>query len=280
MAHARSQHLASACLLRVVASMRNDVYLTHVLLAVHQLGGEEDGERATQDDGECSDESESDTGERLMATTVQNANCQCMAGAQGGCHHVCMLLQLVRLLQMSSRELMSHNPETPTGRACKWILNHCRGGRGASDKEWHFLPLWRMVDRLREVRDPKRQCLGLGQQKAASTRGVVAINRKSALNPHPDGGRWAESRKHFDEGVTISTKQADHVEEFIASLSELTLGTRGFVDSDMMATRVLPARVRSDSGEDSCQDSGESLRDDPDEETCDDSGEDSCGGSV
>ena len=63
-----------------------------------------------------------------------------------------------------------------------------------------------MVDHLREVRDLKRPCLGLGQQKAASTRGVVAINRKSTLNPRADGGRWVESRKHFDEGVTISTK--------------------------------------------------------------------------
>ena len=118
------------------------------LLAVHQLGGEGDGERATRDEGECSD-SESGTGERLTAATVHSANCQCMA--QGGCHHVYMLPQPVRLSQMSSQELMSHNPGTPTGRACKWILNNCRGGRGTADKEWHFPPLWRMVDHLREV---------------------------------------------------------------------------------------------------------------------------------
>lgn len=80
-------------------------YNVHVLLTVHKLGGDEGEVTATPDDGNADELPPNSNVERTIATSVQKANCQCTAGARGGCHHVCMLLHLVRLLQVSTEEL-------------------------------------------------------------------------------------------------------------------------------------------------------------------------------
>ena len=246
----RSHRPAPPCIHRANASMQSQSYFTYVRLAVHELGGEEqEEEMGTQDDGvDIGDVASSS--ELYVATTVQNANCECTAGVSGGCHHVCMLLQLVRLLQMSSRELLCQNPLTPTGRACKWILEHCRGGRGKEDNGWCFMPLSLVADDLRDTRDPKRQCLGLGQEKAASTRGVVTTNRAGVFNPHRQGGRWAESSKHFHESRSLAADQSILVEKAYDTLQKESAGARGSVESNALAKRALEPSVRHDSDED------------------------------
>lgn len=49
--------------------------------------------------------------QRLVATGVQRAWCECQSGAGGGCHHCCQLLQLVRLLQLTERDLETWDHE-------------------------------------------------------------------------------------------------------------------------------------------------------------------------
>ena len=57
---------------------------------------------------------------RYVATRVIRAPCTCQAGAGGGCHHMCQLLQLTRLLQLTEVELEYWNPKSPTSVACQW----------------------------------------------------------------------------------------------------------------------------------------------------------------
>lgn len=93
---------------------------------------------------------------RLVATSVIAASCQCQSGAGGGCHHVCQLLQLVRLLQLTERELLTWDPASPTSVACRWILNNCGGGRGSEDDVFRNKPLTLVAEEIRKLRDPKR----------------------------------------------------------------------------------------------------------------------------
>lgn len=86
-------------------------------------GGESDGSEATA--------------RRLVATAVVAAWCECTSGAAGGCHHVCQALHLARLLRLTEHELETWDPESPTSRACQWILEHCGGRRGTEFDIFH-----------------------------------------------------------------------------------------------------------------------------------------------
>ena len=62
------------------------------------------GDEKSDNWGECG--AHRDDRSRLVATEVADAICTCVVGLTSGCHHVCqLLLQLVRLLQMTNIEL-------------------------------------------------------------------------------------------------------------------------------------------------------------------------------
>lgn len=107
-----------------------------------------------------------------------------------------MLLQLIRLLQMSSREISEFDPTTVTGRDCQWIMNHAKGGREAENNFWWGLTLLPEVHvEYSKMRDPKgQQLVESFQGSSLQTAGVVQGDRVSTFNPHPGLGRWAEHR--------------------------------------------------------------------------------------
>lgn len=65
--------------------------------------GDEGNASATGNGGY--EDTPADERSRLVATENVDAFCTCLVGLPGGCHHVCQLLQVVRLLQMAAREL-------------------------------------------------------------------------------------------------------------------------------------------------------------------------------
>lgn len=187
---------------RVQASMREEMYKAHVALAVQSL--EPRVGCATGADDEIPDDLAAADSVRLVATRVERAFCQCTAGRGGGCHHVAMLLQLVRLLRMTDRELSDHDKESVTGRSCQWILDHCRGGRMAELNIWWRLPIGQITHGLRPLRNPKGRRLAFDTSTPCGTRGVVQIDREESYCPFSCEARHARWREHFYEGRTIS----------------------------------------------------------------------------
>lgn len=74
-------------------------------------------------------------GRKLAVRVIQRRSC-CTAGTEGGCHHICTLLQLIRLLGMTSNELAHVDPVTCTGRQCTWIPKYNAGGRVRERNIW------------------------------------------------------------------------------------------------------------------------------------------------
>ena len=171
------------------------------------------GEEKSDNRGEC--DAHRDDRLRLVATEVVDAFCTCLVGLPGGCHHVCQLLQLVRLLQMTTIELCQWDPETVTGRACEWMLKHCKGGRDPAHNIFSRMRLPQMAKELRTLRDPNRQGVGSDDDEPAPTRGVVVGDRSQDFNPHPGGGVWLRQKTHFDEGITLSRRKWDCLRAFI-----------------------------------------------------------------
>lgn len=184
--------------------MRDKTYTVQADLKVERVEG---GESAFGGD-------EAEVVQRLVATRVQRAWCQYQSGAGGGCHHCCQLLQLVRLLQLTEHELETWNPMLPTSVACKWILKNCGGRRGDSDI-FHRKPVAEVAHTLRTLRDPKRKTLTGGEKEPAHTKGVVAMDRRNEYSSHPDHGKWAGRRQHFDEGISYSATQWAKLSRFV-----------------------------------------------------------------
>lgn len=178
---------------------------------------------------------------RLVATAVLAAWCQCQSGAGGGCHHCCQLLHLLRLLQLTERELETCNPDSPTSVACQWILRH-HGGRGTEFDQFHLKTLAEVAAVVRTLRDPKRVPFTGGVGEEPKTKGVVAMDRRADFSSHPDHGEWADARQHFDEGKTINREEWDLLKTFAdGERVETEWG------GDRVALDVLPTRIRPDS---------------------------------
>lgn len=175
---------------------------------------------------------------RLVATDVIAAWCECQSGRGGGCHHVCQILQLTRLLSLTDAQLKMWNPDSPTSRACKWIRQNCGVRRGTESDFFHLAPLIDIAVYLRQLRDPKKVALAGGEDEAAKTAGVVAMDRRRDFSSHPDHGVWAEAHGHFQEGKSLSRRQWDLLSKFVDG--ERVRDKRGTT----MAVDVLPPRVR------------------------------------
>lgn len=176
---------------------------------------------------------------RMVATRVLAALCECQSGADAHCHHIAMLLQLLRLLQMSSREISEFDPTTVTGRDCQWIMNHAKGGREAEHNVWWGLTFPEVHVEYSKMRDPKGQLVG-STEGPLQTAGVVQGDRLTKFNPHPGLGGWAEARQHFDEGTSISEDQNVAFGQFFASVKAAKLAARR---SKRNATSCVPLAV-------------------------------------
>lgn len=152
---------------------------------------------------------------RYVATQVVHASCGCHSGAGAGCHHVCQLLQLTRLLQLAEVELSQWNPLSPTSVACKWILDHCGAGRDKNLNVLHRLPLGKIAQSMRTLRDPKKHPFEGCAEDFVETRGVVAMNRADEYNPHPGVGKWTERQSKFAEGATFTQAQQAKFASFL-----------------------------------------------------------------
>lgn len=154
-------------------------------------------------------------------TEVVRASCACQSGAGGGCHHVCQLLQLTRLLQLTENELDTWNPKSPTSVACKWVLSHCGAGRDKDHNIFHRKPMQTIAQDLRTLRDPKKHPFRGSVHEAGSvdepveSRRVVAMDRGEAYSPHPDFDVWAESKIIFDQGGPHSRIEHGHLMTFV-----------------------------------------------------------------
>lgn len=232
---------------RIRASMNPHYYNAYVKLAVVRVAEadsfapdddcDSDGDRA-EGDGVLYGDGSGGGGWRLLATRVVSALCQCKAGRKGLCHHVCMILQLMRLLQMSVQQVNDFNPVTSTGRPCQWILNHCRGGREGEENTWWGMVLPEMAAASREIRDPRGQ-ERFGEDTPVKTRGVVVGNRQDFV-PYPAGGVWAERREHHVDGRSISLKQKTAYDVLL----ETVRSAKQHRGHATLATDALPPIVR------------------------------------
>ncbi len=191
---------------------------------------------------------------RFLATAVLRALCECRAGRGGKCHHVAMVLQLIRLLGMTGRELESWDPTTVTGRTCQWLLNHQIGGRGPDDNAFWGMTLPEMAQHCRKIRDPKGS--PMFSEAVRQSRGVVSVNRESDFNGYPQGGGWADKAAHHLAGESISVSQKTNYDIFSAWVKEAghreEEGRRGLgyattPELRKVASDVLPPLVRFDS---------------------------------
>lgn len=198
-------------------SMRVGTYEVFAVVQMAKLN--DDGiDDAIAEDSDSSDEDRNPPiiqGDRtrLVATRVVDAYCTCQSGLPGACHHVCQLLQVVRLLQMTARQLRAWDPETVTGRACEWLLKNSRAGRDPTDNVFWLKQLPEIGSLLRTLRDPKKQ--QNGSDTPAHTAGVVVGNRSQDFNPHPSGGVWAEREENFNKADTITRSKLDKFNVFI-----------------------------------------------------------------
>ncbi|CAM9923246.1 unnamed protein product [Ectocarpus fasciculatus] len=239
---------------RTHASMHmNKWYTVHVSLDVHRVATEAGTYEVDEEDAADGDEQEScptttSSVHRMVATRVLSALCECQSGAGGSCSHVAMTLQLVRLLKMSVNEINDFFPLTVTGRQCKWILDHCRGGREAENNVWWGKTLPEVSSMFREMRDPKGLGMGVDTETEQKTQGVVSGDRFATFDPHPSGGRWAEPHRHFQAMTTVSEKEREAFSDFFASVksakAEGSEGGEGGKGANVLAADVLPARVR------------------------------------
>lgn len=230
--------------------MESHSYNVYVRLEVMRVASETTGVAANAMDRGDSEEGEADAygSARMVATRVLAALCECQSGADAHCHHIAMLLQLIRLLQMSTREISEFDPTTVTGRDCQWIMNHAKGGREAETNFWWGLTFPEVHVEYSKMRDPKGQLAGSFQESSVQTAGVVQGDRVSSFNPHPGFGRWAEHRQHFDEGISISAKQSVEFGKFFASVKAAKLAgrrsKRGVASDVPLAVDRLPPFVR------------------------------------
>lgn len=224
-------------------SMRDKEYLVQADVRVERVDVVAQHPDVNEGDSTSSDgRSDDDIRRRLVATCVEAAWCQCQSGAGGGCHHVCQLLQLVRLLQLTEHELETWDPDSPTSVACQWILRHCGGGRNTEFDIFNGATVREVVGELRTLRDPKRVPFGGGGDDVPSTRGVVAMDRRTEFSSHPDHGKWASAREDFDGGESMSHAQWDMLSRFIDG--ERVPGAGG---SPSLAVDVLRPRLRRES---------------------------------
>lgn len=195
--------------------MRSGMYDVYAMVKVAKLYDNDD----TYTEGDESDEdpiSGELSGERprLVATKVVDAYCTCQSGLPGTCNHVCQLLQVVRMLQMTARELRAWDPETVTGRACEWLLKNSKAGRDPKDNAFWSLQLPEIARELRTIRDPKKQ--KNRSEEPVHTQGVVVGDRSQEFNPHPRGGVWCEQEARFNEGATLRRSKWDKIQNFLA----------------------------------------------------------------
>lgn len=155
---------------------------------------------------------------RRLATVILRALCECRAGRSGKCHHAAMVLQLLRLLGMTGRELEAWDPTTVTGRTCQWLLNHQSSGRGPGENVFWGMTLPEMAQECRKTRDPKGS--PMFSDAPSQSRGVVSINRESDFNGYPQGGAWAEKAAHHLEGDSLSATQKSNYDTFSALVKE------------------------------------------------------------
>lgn len=152
---------------------------------------------------------------------------------------MCMALHLVRLLQLTEHELEAWDPKSPTSVACQWILENCRGRRGTEFDVFKGATVKDIAVKLRQLRDPKRAPLEGGVGEEVKTQGVVAMDRRGEFSSHPNYGRWASARQHFDEGKSLSRAQWDLLSTFV---DEERVADKGGDES--MAVDALQPRVR------------------------------------
>jgi len=190
---------------------------------------------------------------RWLATAVLRALCECRAGRAGKCHHVAMVLQLLRLLGMPGRELESWDPTSVTGRTCQWLLNHQAGGRDSNDNVFWGMTLPQMAQECRKVRDPKGS--PMLSEAVGKSRGVVSVNRESDFNGYPQGGAWAGKAEHHLAGESISVAQESNFKAFSALVKKAGyreeenrrgVGYATPLEERRVASDVLPPLVRHD----------------------------------
>ena len=179
---------------------------------------------------------------RLVAIAVVWALCECQSGSTGGCHHVCEMLQLARLLAFTDAEMEMWDPDSSTSRACQWIRQTCGAKRGTETDFFHHAPVSDIALTLWQLRDPKKVAIGVADGGVAKTAGLVSIDRRREFSSHPDHGVWAESHRHFREGKSYSQMQWELPSKFVDG--ERVSDERG---DTRMAVDVLPPKVRSDS---------------------------------
>lgn len=197
------------------------------------------------DDSERGDEADTC---RYVATKVVVASCECQSGAGGGCHHVCQLLQLTRLLQLTEVELATWNPKSPTSVACHWVLKHCGAGRSKEHNIMHRVPMQKIAQNMRTLRDPKKHPFTGGEDEAVETRGVVAMDRAGEYSAHPDYGVWADKKRRYETGDTLSQSAYKKFAKFVDSQRkeykrETSLGVTLESIKSKVCIDVLPPRV-------------------------------------
>lgn len=232
--------------------MKPNVYNAYVKIAVLRVrventhGDPQDGYESDLD--ECAsngdDPNPNHCAERWkhLATRVLAALCNCQSGRAGLCHHVGMVLQLMRLLQMSVRQVEDFNPVSSTGRPCKWILDHCRGGREGEANSWWALDLPAMAAELRQLRDPRGQD-DFGWDIPDGKGGVVDGNRQDFV-PYRAGGDWSERHENHVKGESLSPLQHTRFLELNEILRAAK--SKGGTCDARLTSDYLPPYVRRD----------------------------------
>lgn len=183
---------------------------------------------------------------RVVATRVAAASCSCQGGSGGGCIHVCEMLQLTRLLQLTEVELSTWNPKSPTSVACRWILKNCGAGRDKDHNIMLGVPVTGVAKHLRQLRDPKKHALLGGVDEAVHTRGVVAMDRANDYTSHPQKGVWSDTLSHVRKGKSLSHEKWGLLEDFIDVQREEYPRDGGPSDFSPVGLDVNPLELRPD----------------------------------
>lgn len=96
----------------------------------------DDSVSVVEEGAEDADGGESENRRRELTVKVKESFVAYVAGVRGGCHHICMLFRLVRLLRMTAYDLSACDMTAVTSRQCQWRLNHCCSRRGTEDNMW------------------------------------------------------------------------------------------------------------------------------------------------
>lgn len=191
---------------RTTPSMKAGEYKVYAMVRVIRLHDDSSDGGVGAGDDEADGYIAAEQG-RLTASDVIDAYCTCQSGFAGRCHHVCQLLQVVRLLQLSAADLQNWNPQTVTGRACAWIQVQSNAGRDPEENVFCKKTAGQIGKLLCALRDPKNKDLGAEDDEPAHTGGVVAVDRSGGYSAHPTGGMWEASREQFNKGRSWTRTQ-------------------------------------------------------------------------